>query len=141
MSDAKQTIGEMMLTPTRIYVRPVIKLIEKVNIPLHGLLHVTGGSFTKFSRLNSTVNYRLDNLPTPLDIFKIIQKEGHIQTREMYRTFNMGIGFCVVLPQSAVDDAIDIIEKHGMPCTCVGHVVGHGSGEVQIRIRGRNLTL
>jgi phosphoribosylformylglycinamidine cyclo-ligase len=141
INDANQTIGEMMLTPTRIYVRPVVKLIEEVNIPLHGMLHVTGGSFTKFSRLNNTVNYRLDNLPTPLDIFKIIQTEGHIQTKEMYRTFNMGIGFCVVLPQSAVDDAIDIVEKHGMSCTCVGHVVGHGSGDVQIRIRGRNLTI
>ena len=53
----------------------------------------------------------------------------------------MGIGFCIVLPQSAVDDAIDIIEKHRMSCTCIGHVAAHGSGEVQIKIRGVSLTL
>ena len=140
-NETDQTIGEMMLTPTRIYVRPIAKLIRKANMPLHGLLHVTGGSFAKFSRLNNNVSYRLDNLPMPLDIFKLIQKEGHIQTKEMYRTFNMGIGFCIVLPKSAVDDAIDIIEKHRMSCTCIGHVAAHGRGEVQIKIRGVTLTL
>lgn len=141
ISDENQRIGDMLLTPTKIYVRPIVKLIEKINIPIHGLLHVTGGSFTKFSRLNNVVNYRLDNLPRPAGIFNLIQREGNIHPREMYRTFNMGIGFCIVLPRPAVDAAIDIIEKHRMYGSCIGRVVGHGKGEVQIKISGKSLSL
>ncbi|MGA9841260.1 MAG: phosphoribosylformylglycinamidine cyclo-ligase [Nitrososphaeraceae archaeon] len=141
INDMNQTIGDMMLTPTRIYVRPIIELIKKNKTPVHGLLHVTGGSFTKFSRLNKAVDYKLDNLPAPAGIFDLIQREGHIQTKEMYRTFNMGIGYCIVLPQSHVDNAIDIIEKHGMWCSRIGHVEGKGTGQVQVRVLDRNFTL
>jgi phosphoribosylformylglycinamidine cyclo-ligase len=141
VGETDQTIGDIILAPTRIYVRPITALIENDNIPLHGLLHVTGGSFAKFSRLNSTVNYRLDSLPAPTDIFKLIQKEGQIRTKEMYKTFNMGIGFCLVIPRSGVDNAIETIQRFGMSCSCIGRIVGPGNGHVQITSGGRTLTL
>lgn len=141
VGETNQTIGDMMLAPTRIYVRPIVKLLENDSIPVHGLLHVTGGSFTKFSRLNSTVNYRLNSLPVPTDIFKLIQKEGHIHIKEMYKTFNMGIGFCVVIPRSRVDIALDTIQRYGMSCSCIGSITGPGSGNVQIKAEGRTFTL
>jgi phosphoribosylformylglycinamidine cyclo-ligase len=141
VGETNQTIGEMILAPTRIYVRPIVTLIENDNIPIHGLLHVTGGSFTKFSRLNNRVNYRLDSLPVPTDIFKLIQKEGHIRIKEMYKTFNMGIGFCLVIPGSSVDNAIETIERYGMSCSCIGRIIGPGSGNIQIKTGGRTFTL
>ena len=94
-----QTVGEELLVPTRIYVKPVMELLKK-KIPVHGLAHITGGSFTKLPRLNSRVNFILEELPPTTGIFKQIQIDGEIDALEMYRTFNMGIGLCAICPRS-----------------------------------------
>jgi phosphoribosylformylglycinamidine cyclo-ligase len=117
-----RTLGEEMLTPTRIYVKPVMEILEQKHISVHGFAHITGGSFTKLPRLNNKVRYNLDNLPTAHGIFKQIQIDGHIETKEMYRTFNMGIGFCIILPKDSVDRAISIFEKYRMRCSQIGIV-------------------
>lgn len=131
-----QTVGEELLTPTRIYVRPVIEILKK-KIRLHGLANITGGGFTKLPRLNLRVRYVFDNLPRPLGIFKQIQVDGNIDNKEMYRTFNMGIGFCLVGPKASADDIISIFKKYKMRCGVVGRIE-KGSGEVAARIAGRN---
>ena len=131
-----QTVGEELLTPTRIYVRPVIEILKK-KIRLHGLANITGGGFTKLPRLNLRVRYVFDNLPRPLGIFKQIQVDGNIDNKEMYRTFNMGIGFCLVAPKASADDIISIFKKYKMRCGIVGRIE-KGSGEVAARIAGRN---
>jgi len=131
-----QTVGEELLMPTRIYVSPIIEILKK-KIRLHGLANITGGGFTKLPRLNSQVRYVFDNLPTPTGIFKQIQFDGNIDSREMYRTFNMGIGFCLVAPQASTNDIISIFERHKMRCRVVGKIE-KGSGEVIVRIQGRN---
>src|SRR3712207_1216676 len=91
-----KSIGEELLIPTNIYVKPIIELIKDKKVTIHGLAHITGGSFTKLRRLNNKVRYNLSNLLSPFGIFKQIQKDGHIDVKEMYRTFNMGIGFCII---------------------------------------------
>jgi len=130
-----QTVGEELLIPTRIYVRPVIEILKK-RIRVHGLANITGGGFTKLPRLNTKVRYVFDNLPVPTGIFKQIQIEGNIENREMYRTFNMGIGFCLVAPKASTDHIISVFEKYKMHCYTVGRIE-RGRGEVIARIDGK----
>jgi phosphoribosylformylglycinamidine cyclo-ligase len=134
-----QTVGEELLIPTRIYVGPVIEILKR-RIRVHGLANITGGAFTKLPRLNSRVRYVFDNLPTPTGVFKQIQVDGNIESKEMYRTFNMGIGFCVVASKRSTDDIIGVFEKHKMRCKAVGKIE-KGKGEVTARLDGRKETL
>jgi phosphoribosylformylglycinamidine cyclo-ligase len=134
-----QTVGEELLIPTRIYVGPVIEILKK-RIRVHGFANITGGGFTKLPRLNSRVKYVFDDLPAPTGVFKQIQVDGNIDSKEMYRTFNMGIGFCVVASKTSNDDIIGVFEKHKMRCKSVGKIE-KGRGEVTARIDGRKETL
>jgi phosphoribosylformylglycinamidine cyclo-ligase len=130
------TVGEEMLTPTLIYVRPVMEIIKAKITSVHGFAHITGGSFTKLARLNKKVRYNLDNLPKAHGIFKQIQIDGHIKTKEMYKTFNMGIGFCIILSKNSVDRVISIFEKYKMRCSQIGIVDKKGRGEVIAKLDG-----
>ncbi|MDQ3835598.1 MAG: phosphoribosylformylglycinamidine cyclo-ligase [Thermoproteota archaeon] len=130
-----QTVGEELLMPTRIYVRPVIEILKK-RIRVHGLANITGGGFTKLPRLNSTVRYVFDNLPSPIGIFKQIQVDGKIDSKEMYRTFNMGIGFCLITSRASIDDIVSVFEKHKMHCEVVGEIE-KGNGEVIAKLDSR----
>ncbi len=134
-----QTVGEELLIPTRIYVRPVMEILKK-KIRVCGLANITGGSFTKLARLNTKVKYDLDDLPAPTGIFRQIQVDGEIDTKEMYRTFNMGIGFCVIAPKASADDIVSIFAKYKMHCKTVGRIE-KGRGEVVARIDGKKEVL
>ncbi len=115
-----QTVGEELLVPTRIYVKPVMELLKKTGV--HGLANITGGSFTKLPRLSKNVKYMLDGLPAPTGIFRQIQQDGNIDATEMYRTFNMGVGFCAIAPKASAELAIRTFKKYGMGCRVVGKV-------------------
>jgi len=137
-----RTLGEELLTPTRIYVKPIIEILNRrKSIRIHGLAHITGGSFTKLARLNKRVRYMLNNLPSVEGIFKQIKVEGRVDINEMYRTFNMGIGFCVILPRNSVDKVFSIFEKYRMRCLQIGTVDKKGSGNVIVRLNGKNNVL
>jgi len=123
-------VGDELLAPTKIYVGPIMELLKNKKITINALAHITGGSFTKLNRLNKSVRYNLSNLPLPSGIFKQIQKDGKIETKEMYRTFNMGIGFCIILPKDEADKAISIIEKHKTEVYKIGEVDLKGNGTV-----------
>jgi phosphoribosylformylglycinamidine cyclo-ligase len=137
-----RTIGEELLTPTRIYVKPVIEILnQRMSLQIHGLAHITGGSFTKLTRLNKGVRYMLSNLPSVDGIFKQIQVDGRVDIKEMYKTFNMGIGFCVVLPSSSVDRVFRTFEKYKMRCIEIGKVDDKGKGNVIVRLDDKNKVL
>ncbi|MCD7781639.1 MAG: phosphoribosylformylglycinamidine cyclo-ligase [Methanosphaera sp.] len=104
------TVGDALLEPTIIYVDVIMDLL-KSDVPVHGLGHITGGGFSNLKRLNHDVTYVLDNLPEPLPIFKTIQASG-ITNEEMYHVFNMGVGFCVILPKEHQDAALEILNKY-----------------------------
>lgn len=89
-----------LLRPTRIYVKPITRLL-KAGVEIHGLAHITGGAYSKLRRIGTRakVGFHFDRLPEPPEIFKKMQKK--IQVREMYRTFNMGIGFLIICPMNA----------------------------------------
>ncbi len=118
-----KSLGEELLAPTRIYVKPVLEILKECEI--HGLAHITGGAFSKLRRLliKPRIGFLLDNMPEPLPIFQLIQKEGSITNKEMYRTFNMGIGFCVCSPKNEEDRIVKILAKHGMVARTIGKIV------------------
>ncbi len=116
-------VGQALLTPTRIYVRPILELLDQVDV--HGLVHVTGGGVDNYTRVREDVGVVLDGLPEPPAVFQAIQRLGEVSDREMYRTFNMGIGFAVILPEPRLQDALDVLGEHG--ATVIGRVV-EGSG-------------
>lgn len=136
-----QSVGEELLIPTKIYVQPVMELIKDRKVTIHGLAHITGGSFTKLKRLNNKVRYNLSNLSPPFGIFKQIQKDGNIDLKEMYRTFNMGIGFCIILPKANVDKTISIIEKNKIKVYQIGEVDSKGNGNVIGKIENKKYRL
>ncbi|HET8856514.1 MAG TPA: phosphoribosylformylglycinamidine cyclo-ligase [Nitrososphaeraceae archaeon] len=136
-----QSVGEELLIPTKIYVQPIMELIRDRKVTVHGLAHITGGSFTKLKRLNNKVRYNLYNLLPPFGIFKQIQKDGNIDVKEMYRTFNMGIGFCIILPKANVDKTISIIEKNKIKVYQIGEVDSKGNGNVIGKIGNKKYRL
>jgi phosphoribosylformylglycinamidine cyclo-ligase len=94
----KKTFGQELLTPTRIY-HETLKVTAACNV--HGMCHVTGGGLLNFNRL-SRYGFLFDTPITPPEIFPWIQKSGDISTVEMYRTFNMGMGYAFVVPKASV---------------------------------------
>ncbi|GIU71027.1 MAG: phosphoribosylaminoimidazole synthetase [Candidatus Nitrosocaldaceae archaeon] len=93
IKELRTTLGKELLKPTRIYVKQVLDIIDKHEI--HGLAHITGGAFSKLNRLG---NYKfvIDNMPKPKPIFRLIQEHAGLDDKEMFNTFNMGIGFCII---------------------------------------------
>ncbi len=104
--DSNTTVGEELLKPTKLYVKPIVDLL-KSDFNIKGLAHITGGGFTNLNRLKDGVGYNINNLPEPQDIFKLIYQQD-VPIEEMYRVFNMGIGFVVI---ASAEDADAILER------------------------------
>ena len=116
--DSNHSIGEVMLEPTRIYVREIVPLFGKFDI--HGMAHITGGGLKNIPRINGNVGYKItDPLPVP-EIFTFLQSHGKIENYEMYRTFNMGMGFVIIAPE---EEAKGIIGSLASEAKIVGKVV------------------
>ena len=121
-----RTIGEVLLTPTRIYVREILDVIR--NVEVHGLAHITGGGVRNLLRLKDNVRFVLDDLFDPQPIFSFLQRNGNVEDREMYQTFNMGMGFAIILSKKFADDALDIIEKRSDERVRIVGYVENGKG-------------
>ena len=118
------TLGEALLTPTKIYVKPVLELLK--NVTVKGISHITGGGFYENMprMLNENVSLKIDKNAYPiLPIFKLIQKEGNIPERDMYNTFNMGIGMAIIIKKEEAQKAIEILEQQGEKAYVIGEVV------------------
>ena len=89
-------LGEVLLTPTQIYVREILRLIEKFPGHVHGMSHITGGGFTNINRISGKVKYVIETLPQGPPIFSYMKVRGAIPYPEMFRTFNMGVGFVMI---------------------------------------------
>ncbi|MFN3384175.1 MAG: phosphoribosylformylglycinamidine cyclo-ligase [Archaeoglobaceae archaeon] len=101
-----KTIGDELLRPARIYME-ILDITKECEV--HGLAHITGGAFKKLKRLRSDVKFVIDSPLEPQKIFRFIQKLGDVDELEMYRTFNMGMGFLIIVPESEVEK----VEKFG----------------------------
>lgn len=113
------TLGDALLEPTEIYVQPTLQALRECDV--HGLAHITGGSFTKLLRLKKT-GYMLDNLPEPPPIFQIIENQD-VEKEEMYKTFNMGIGFCLIVSEEEEERINEIFKKHGLKTRQIGQII------------------
>ena len=111
-------LGSALLRPTEIYVKPVLEALKKCKI--NGLAHITGGSFTKLLRLKN-IGYHLDSMPKTPPLMQLIQDCG-VESKEMYKTFNMGIGFCVIAPKNNVAKIRSIFKKHKFATYEIGKI-------------------
>ncbi|MHB8604524.1 MAG: phosphoribosylformylglycinamidine cyclo-ligase [Thermoplasmatota archaeon] len=117
-----RTLGAELLEPTRMYVKPALAAIAALGDRLHGLANITGSGLLNVPRLNRKVRYVLDApMPAPR-IFDLIAEWGRVETAEMYRTFNMGMGFALVVERSAADAALAALKPFGFDARVVGHV-------------------
>jgi len=123
-------LGEVLLTPTRIYVRPVLALIERCDV--RALAHVTGGGLTENVPrvLPEGVSARIDTAAwQPPAVFARLAESGGVATDEMFRTFNMGIGMCAVVPAEQARAAVETLTAAGVEARVIGEVVP-GDGRV-----------
>ena len=124
-----KTLGEELLTPTNIYVKPVLSLIEQVEI--HSIAHITGGGF--FENIPRSIpaglSARIERSSVRvLPIFALLQKLGELDERHMFNTFNMGVGMTITLLQPQVEPAIALLEAQGVRAYPIGEVVSGGEG-------------
>jgi len=135
--DAKKW-GKQMLEPTKIYVKPVMEMLA--NCEVHGIAHITGGAFSKLSRIGSygKVGFLLDSMPEMEGVMaELAKKLG--SDYEMYRTFNCGIGMCIACPASEEDAIIGIAKKHGIRAQRVGGVTA--GSDVVLKKGGSRISL
>ncbi|MBR3640892.1 MAG: phosphoribosylformylglycinamidine cyclo-ligase [Oscillibacter sp.] len=118
-----KTLGDELLTPTEIYVKPVLALISKVAV--RGVSHITGGGF--YENIPRSVPDGLCAVIRKSDvklkpIFSLIQKRGDISERDMFNTFNMGVGMTVTVPSEDAERAVTILREQGVEAYVLGHI-------------------
>lgn len=117
-------IGETLLTPTKIYVKPILGLVESVKIK--GISHITGGGF--YENIPRAIPNGLGarilmSDVKVLPIFNLIQKRGHISTKDMYNTYNMGVGMSVVVAKEDVEKSLEILKAYGEEAYVLGEII------------------
>ncbi len=130
-SDLGTTLGNVLLTPTRIYVKAVMNLIESVNVK--AISHITGGGFYENipRSLPKGLSAKIERSAVQvLPIFDVIAKTGNIPERDMFNTFNMGVGMTVVVDKNDVDKAIEAIKASGEEAYVLGELVESDLGVI-----------
>ena len=118
------SIGETLLTPTRIYVKPVLALLQAMTVK--GISHITGGGF--YENIPRSIpdglgaKIRKDRIRV-LPIFDLIEKTGSIPERDMFNTFNMGVGMSIVVAAADADRALAILKENGEDAYVIGEIV------------------
>jgi phosphoribosylformylglycinamidine cyclo-ligase len=122
-------LGELLLAPTEIYVRPILELLRS-QADVRGLAHITSGGLGNLLRLRAEVAYEIDEpLPVP-PIFDLVQEQGGVPDDEMHAVFNMGCGFCVVVAPEDEDAALNLLREHYPEAMRIGRAA---AGERGIR--------
>jgi len=131
LDELGRTVGEELLQPTRIYVAEILALLE-AGIDCKALVHITGDGLRNLTRVAAPVGFKIDSLPPPPPVFGLIQRAGDVSREEMFRVFNMGIGFCIVLDPADVGRASEIVQKHGAGPHVIGHATDGPAGRIDI---------
>lgn len=129
------TLGDELLRPTEIYVGAARALWD-AGIDTKGMAHITGDGFLNLCRLGSDVDYLVDDLPEPHPIFGFIQQAGEIDAAEMYKVFNMGIGFAVVVASDDAEPTLRTLSDAGYEAHRIGET---RSGVGQVHLQGPEL--
>ncbi|SEI38606.1 phosphoribosylformylglycinamidine cyclo-ligase [Allopseudospirillum japonicum] len=133
------TLGDALLAPTRIYVKPLLQLIRESSVQVHALAHITGGGL-------------LENIPRVLpaqtkavidtqswqrpQVFDWLQSAGGVDAHEMHRTFNCGIGMVIVVPAAQAQEAIAFLQAAGENASLIGHIEAAQADEAQVDLQG-----
>lgn len=130
------SLGDALMAPTTIYVKPMLELLREQAGSIHGMAHITGGGLKE-----NIIRVVPDGLGLQLDaaaivlppVFEWLMREGNVAREEMWRTFNCGVGFTVILPRAAVDAASALLAGHGLASSVIGEVVP-AQGDERVRI-------
>ncbi len=125
------SIAETLLTPTRIYVKPVLALLEKVNVK--GISHITGGGFYENipRSIPKGLSAKIEKAAVKvLPIFDLIAEVGNVPERDMYNTYNMGVGMSIVVPADEVDTALEVLKANGEDAYVIGEIVESDEGVI-----------
>lgn len=135
VAELGRTVGEELLEPTRIYVREVVAMLE-ADLEIKALAHITGDGLLNLNRMNSDTSFVLDSLPEPHPIFQLIHQAGGVALDEMYRVYNMGIGFCIVVSPNAAERVHEIAADHEVESHTIGSTQKDGKKEVRLPAQG-----
>jgi len=135
VGDTGRRLDDALLQPTRVYV-PAAEALWQAGVTPKGLVHISGGGLLNLGRLAADVSYELDALPAPAPIFGLIAKAGQVPAATMYATFNMGIGFCVVVAQAQQQAALAALKSAGEQPVRIGWVTGRPGRNVIIPAEG-----
>ena len=127
-----RSVAEALLVPTRIYVKSILALLEQVDVK--GISHITGGGFYENipRSIPDGLCARIEKRNVRvLPIFSLLQKEGDIPERDMYNTYNMGVGMTVVVPAGQVEQALELLRAHGEDAYVIGDIVA-GDEKVEL---------
>ena len=126
-----KSLGETLLTPTRIYVRPMLALIEKVTVK--AVSHITGGGFYENipRSIPKGLGAKIDRKALRvLPVFDLIAKEGGVPERDMFNTFNMGVGMSVVVAEKDAEEALAVLKEAGEDAYVIGRIIPSEDGVV-----------
>lgn len=130
--------GKEMLVPTRIYVKPVLQMLKSYEI--HGIAHITGGAFSKLMRIGAyaKVGFLLDSMPKTTGVMAELERQVG-SDYEFHRTFNAGVGMCVVAPKKDAAGVIGIAKRHGIGASIVGSIISEE--DVLLKKDGKKISL
>ena len=145
-----RSLGEELLRPTHIYTQEILPLLEPdSDIDVKALFHITGDGFLNMNRVRPQVKFVIETFPSPPPIFSIIQQLGGIADLEMFEVFNMGIGFCLVVPENQADRTLELVGRFGKKACRLGHVTDRDpedwevviqTPDVQLRGKGKSFS-
>jgi len=126
------TIGDELLKPTYIYVQEALAILKE-RIPVKAFIHITSDGLLNLSRVAAPVGYVIEELPPIPAIFSLIQTGGDVKNTEMFRVFNMGIGFCVIAPKECVAQIVAIANAHPKKASYLGQAIADDEKHVHIK--------
>ena len=129
VAELGRTLGEELLEPTLLYVRPAMAMLD-AGLSVKAFLHVTGDGLLNLARIDAPMGFVIDRPLPPQPIFALIQHAAQTSAAEMYRTFNMGTGLAVVVPPAEAERALAIAAEHGHR----GQVIGYATPDAERRI-------
>lgn len=133
LPDLDRTLGEVLLTPTRIYAKQILALIRE--LPVKGIAHITGGGITENlprvfpGGVRARINRKAWTVPP---VFQVLSRLGEVDREEMYRVFNMGVGLILVVPAASVSAVLAKTAGLGDQCWQIGEMVAERSGEPEV---------
>lgn len=131
MKGLSRPVGLELLEPTTIYVKLILKLLGKFDI--HGMANITGGGLRNLLRLKKDIGFEIDDPMKPNMIFEVLQELGDVSDSEMYQTFNMGMGYSLVVPEDETSAVVKTAGKGAM-------VIGRAVKKPGVRVPGRRLS-